>query len=274
MFNERCNNYIPLTTKPTNVLSNKMLEINICDLHLGKLSYVEETGDNYNTEIAKQRFNEIISKEIERVQHDNFEKILFVWCNDFFNFDGINNTTTKGTPQDNDMKWQQLFIEGCNLLVSAIDKLSNYAPVETFYVASNHSRQTEFYTINYLKAWFRNYPNVTIDCSPSPRHYVKYGINLIGFTHSCYEKKQNLSHLMAVECPQYWSETTYREFHLAHYHCEKVEEIGGVIYRWLPSVTGADTYHSDCGYKGAFKRSYSFVYDRDNGLLQINNVLI
>lgn len=273
-FNERCNNYIPLDDKPINISSDKMLEINICDLHLGKLSYDSETGDSYNSKIARQRFNLIINEELQRCKENKFEKILFVWCNDFFNFDGISNATTRGTSQDNDMKWQQLFTEGCSMLVDAIDKLSSYAPVETFYIASNHSRQVEFYTINYLKAWFRNYPNVIINCNYSPRYYVKYGINLIGFSHSCFEKKQNLSHLMAVECPNYWSETTYREFHLAHYHSEQVEEIGGVIYRWLPSVTGSDTYHNDNGYKGAFKRSYSFIYDKYKGLLQINNVLI
>ena len=62
--------------------------------------------------------------------------------------------------------------------------------------------------------------------------------------------------------------------HLAHYHSEKVEEKGGVIFRWLPSITGTDTWSNDCGYIGAVKRSYSFVYDKDKGLIQINSTIV
>ena len=55
---------------------------------------------------------------------------------------------------------------------------------------------------------------------------------------------------------------------------KKVEEKGGVIFRWLPSITGTDTWSNDCGYIGAVKRSYSFVYDKNKGLIQINSTIV
>lgn len=253
-----------------------LYEINIADLHLGRFASVAETGDFLNTNIARQRFYEVIDRECERIEAlgDEVEKILFVWTNDFFNSDGISKATTGGTPQDTDKKWQELYLAGVEMLVKAIDKLSSYAPVKTFYIASNHSRQTDFYAICYLNAWFRNYDNVEIDVDPSPRYYERYGVNLIGFAHSYYEKKQNLPHLMQIERPKDWGDTKYREYHLAHYHSEKVEEKGGIIFRWLPSVTGADTWSLECGYIGAVKRSYSFVYDKEKGLVQMNSTII
>ena len=253
-----------------------LYEINIADLHLGRFSSVAETGDFLNTNIARQRFYEVIDRECEHIEAlgDEVEKILFVWTNDFFNSDGISKATTGGTPQDTDKKWQELYLAGVEMLVKAIDKLSSYAPVKTFYIASNHSRQTDFYAICYLNAWFRNYDNVEIDVDPSPRYYERYGVNLIGFAHSYYEKKQNLPHLMQIERPKDWGDTKYREYHLAHYHSEKVEEKGGIIFRWLPSVTGADTWSLECGYIGAVKRSYSFVYDKEKGLVQMNSTII
>jgi hypothetical protein len=75
---------------------------------------------------------------------------------------------------------------------------------------------------------------------------------------------------MATECPEDWADTTYREFHLAHYHSEKVKDVGGVVYRWLPTVCGTDEYHYDSGYVGSVKRSYSFLYDKCKGLIQMN----
>lgn len=276
MFYELQSTFVPHECKKPNPDAHYMYEINIADLHLGRFSTEEETGDFLNTDLAERRFFELIDAECEKIAQYNgsVEKILFVWTNDFFNSDGISNATTGGTPQDTELKWQKLYVRGVNMLIRAIDKLSTFAPVKTFYIASNHSRQVDYYAICTLQAWFRNYSNVEIDIDPSPRYYERYGVNLIGFAHSYYEKKQNLPHLMQIERAKDWGDTKYREYHLAHYHSEKVEEKGGIVFRWLPSMTGADTWSTDCGYIGAVKRSYSFVYDKYKGLVQMNSTII
>lgn len=248
----------------------RMLEVNICDLHLGKLAFDAVSGDTYNYKIAKERFFNLVNTEYRRAKENKVEKILFVWSNDFFNTDGINNSTTRGTIQQTALPWQNLFLEGVSMLVDAIELLSTVAPVKSFYIASNHSRQADFYALCYLQAWFRNDDNVQIINNQKSRYYERYGVVLLGFSHSYYEKENNLYHLMSNECPEEWSETTYREFHLAHYHSEKVKDVGGVIYRWLPTVCGTDDYHYDKGYVGSVKRSYSFLYDKCVGLIQMN----
>ena len=248
---------------------NIMIEINICDLHLGKLAWNGDTGEDYDYKIATKSFNFIIENNIKKIKEYKPEKILFVWCNDFFNADGITQTTTGGTPQSCDLRWQKLFMVGCDLLVNAIETLKQYAPVESFYVASNHARQAEFYALCYLDAWFRNDDNVIIHTNCKSRYYYKYGINMIGFSHSYYEKKTNLKNLMSVEEPKMWAATKYREFHFGHYHKEMVDEEGGVIMRWLPAMTGTDNYHYDRGYLGAIKRSFSFVWHKEKGLIDI-----
>lgn len=261
--------WLPVKQLPPKI-KHKMLEINISDLHFAKLSWAPECGENYDYKIARDSFFQIIDAECRRLESGEYEEILFVWTNDFFNSDIIDNTTTGGTQQNTDIRWQKMFLNGMRMLVEAIDKLQQYAPVRTFYIASNHSRTTEWYGINYLYAWFRDNPRVTVDLTCKARYYIQYGVNLIGFSHSSYEKKQNLPHLMSVEVPRLWAETKYREFHLAHIHSERVEEKGGIVFRWLPSVTAADAWHYDSGYIGAAKRSYSFTWDREEGLAGIH----
>lgn len=274
-FNSFKNTYKPQKREYVDNSSDLMLEVNISDLHFGKLCHNSVSGENFDYKIARERFFKIIDAECERAKHTQYEKILFVWTNDFFNADGMNDTTSSGlTHQECDVRWQKMFLVGCEMLVEAIDKLSRYAPLETFYIASNHARQVEFYAINYLSAWFRNYDNVTVDINCKSRYYYLYGINLIGFSHSYYESKKNQQFLMSTEVPDLWAKSKYREYHLAHFHSEKVEEIGGVVYRWLPSGTGIDTWHYDSGYIGAFKRSYSFEWDKQTGLKAINVVMI
>lgn len=275
-FDSWQNKFKPIEVGKPDKDAKYLYEINIADLHLGKFCTEQETGEFLDSKLAEKRFFDVIKQEINNIKKYNnkVEKILFVWTNDFFNSDGISNATTGGTPQDTDMKWQQLYVTGINMLIKAIDTLSKLAPVKTFYIASNHSRQVDYYALCTLYAWFRNYSNVEIDTDPSPRYYERYGCNLIGFAHSYYEKKQNLPHLMQIEKPKDWGETTYREYHLAHYHSEKVEEKGGIVFRWLPSITGTDTWSNDCGYIGAVKRSYSFIYDKEKGLVQINSTIV
>lgn len=251
-----------------------MREINISDLHYGKLAWVGESGENYDYKIAKKRFNSIIDQECARLEKEPVEKILFAWTNDFFNSDTPDNTTTAGTQQATDLRWQKMFNTGTEAIIGALDRLQQYAPVKTFYIASNHSRQMEFYATKVLEAWFNNNPRVEIDADGRARHYELFGKNMIGFTHSSFEKPSNLQHLMAVEEPRMWANSTYREMHLAHIHSEKVEEKGGVVYRWLPSVTGADGWHYDSGYVGARKCSYSFLWDKNDGLQEIDVVNI
>lgn len=265
--------YTPITRKAA-LQSGRMLEINISDLHYAKLAWAGECGENYDYKIAQKRFDQIINAECRRLENEDFEKILFVWTNDFFNSDTPDNNTTAGTPQSTDLRWPKMFETGVGSLVDAITKLSEFAPLKTFYIASNHCRQTEFYATMCLKAYFKDKPKIQVDTDAKARHFELYGNNLIGFSHSSFEKKPNLKHLMAIEVPNLWSKAKYREMHLAHYHCEKTEEIGGVIYRWLPSVTGPDQWHYDSGYIGAYPRSYSFTWRKEGGLESINSVNI
>lgn len=261
--------YLPAVTSER---GDHMLEINISDLHFAKLAWEGDSGENYDYKIAKKRFNQIIDAECARLEKEPAEKILFAWTNDFFNCDTINNTTTQGTPQSTDLRWAKMFDEGTEILRNAIDRLQQYAPVKTFYIASNHCQETEYHAIKFLEAWFRNNPRVEIDCSALPRHYETYGKNLIGFSHSSFEKPKNLPIIMAAEAPQAWGKAKNREMHLAHIHSEKVMEEGGVVMRWLPSVTGPDNWHKLCGYVGARTCSYSFNWDKEDGLQAINVV--
>src|SRR5690606_36216509 len=105
-----------------------------------------ETGENYDYKIAKKRFFFVLNVIIERVKgRDGIEKIVFPVGSDFFNFDTLDGTTTIGTKQDNDLRWQKLFAVGVEILIKAIDMLTEIAPVEAFLIPGNHDKMTSFY---------------------------------------------------------------------------------------------------------------------------------
>ena len=207
--------YSPVVKKFTHKeKQNNILEINIFDLHFGKLATEDVSGQKYDTEIAKERFLNALNKLVVRSGFFNFEKILLPIGNDFFNSDNHKNETTKGTPQDEHLLWQETVKKGRQLIQIGIEYLTMFAPVHIVVVNGNHDWQRMFMLGEMLEGWFHNNQNVTIDNSFKARKYFKYGKCLIGFTHGNNEKAADLPLIMAQEQAAYWQDTKYREFHL------------------------------------------------------------
>lgn len=269
IFAEMSKTYISPIHVPTRYNENgKMLELSIADLHLGKLCWSGDSNDTYNFEIARKRFFHIINDVLTKTENQKFEKIIFVWSNDFFHYDNLASSTTAGTKQDTDLKLAQMFKIGVKMLIDAIDMLSKIAPVETFYVGSNHDKLMSYFATEYLYAWFRNSINITVDADPKIRKYIEFGKCLIQFSHGHAEGKR-IGDVMSVEERAAWGRCPFTEVHAGHFHSERtITKDNGVVVRYLGSPTGTDTWHYESGYVSAIKRGQSFVWDRENGLEQ------
>jgi hypothetical protein len=259
---------IPRVSPIRRVRSGLMLEVPIVDLHLSKLAWEPETGENYDSKIAERRFMDVISDIVDRAQNYAFEQIVFPVGNDFFNFNDIYGNTTQGTQQDNDSRWQKMYMKGNELLIAAIDALSQIAPVQVFQIPGNHDTQVSWYAVFNLASWYRHNENVRVDTRPNARKYVEFGKCLIGFTHGDKEGKRIFGN-MQIEAPEAWGRTLFREWHLGHLHSEQVKEEHGVKVRNLSSVTATDSWHYTSGYVGAIATSQSFVWDKERGLREI-----
>lgn len=277
--------YVPMA-EPTE--ENNLLEISLFDLHMGKLAWHGETGENYDTKIASERFVKAINTLIYRAASFQFNKILFPIGNDFFNSDNLNNTTTHGTPQDEDLRWQKTFSVGTKLLVDAIMLLKQTGvPVDVLIIPGNHDFERSYYLGAYLSGWFNADEQVTINNGASPRKYYKFGTTLLGFTHGSEEKEASLPMLMAtdIESKPVWSETVFHEWHLGHQHRKKgfkynvnrdtiFNEELGVTVRYLSSLTGTEEWHHKKGYVGAIKAGEAFIWSDVDGMVAHLNVNI
>lgn len=270
-FLEFAQNYKPvkLPKKPKVNNSNRLLELSIVDLHLAKLSWSPETGENYDRHIAEERFMYVINDVLEEVQNMPLKKIIFPIGNDFFNFDNIKGSTSKGTPQHNDSRWQKMYLFGQELLIKAIDMLRQLAPVTVFVVPGNHDWLTSFHAIVNMNSWYRNDDDVTVNTNPRSRKYVRFGNTLLGFTHLDKEKKR-IYGCMQVEAKKDWGETKYHEWHGAHLHKELVKDDMGVVVRNLSCVSARDEWHYNNGYL-PHPHNQAFIWDYNKGLKYIIN---
>lgn len=268
--------------KDENGEENNVLEICLFDLHYGKLAWNGETGENYDTKIAKKRFVYALTKLIKRAMAFPFNRILFPIGNDFFNSDTILNTTTQGTRQDEDLRWQKTFKSGCELLVDGINILKQTGvPIDVLVIPGNHDFERSFYLGEFLDAWFRNDAQVNVDNGANPRKYYRWGKVLLGFTHGRNEKENSLAMLMAKdkESKKHWSDTDFHEWHLGHFHrkitkkftlldkTNFVNEEDGVIIRYLSSLTGTEEWHFLKGFVGQVKAGEAFIWNDKMGMV-------
>lgn len=296
VFQEMTKNYIPpvlhtnLKLKQGVDENNNLLEISIFDLHIGKLAWGGETFENYDVKIARSRFMESIEKLLKGASGFKYNRILFPIGNDFFNSDTMENTTTKGTPQDEDLRWQKTFDVGSRLLIDAINLLKQTGvPIDVVVIPGNHDFERSYYLGSVLKAWFNQDSAVNIDNHASPRKYYRFGNVLLGLTHGGEEKEASLPMLMATDVPSkpFWSETKFHEWHLGHIHRKKnvnytvldksrsLNEDLGVTIRYLSSLTGTEEWHHKKGFVGSTKAADGFVWNHEFGLVaHLNTNLI
>jgi len=291
VFKELIKEYKPIVSSNNNNFiksknitpsENNMLEISIQDLHYGKLCWIGETRENYDTKIARERYVNAIQMLLKRASGFEYNQILFLVGSDFFNSDTIDNTTTHGTPQDEDLRWQKTFKTGVSLVVDGINMLKEMnVPIKIVVIPGNHDFSKSYYLGSFLEAWFNNDSQICIDNNASPRKYHVFGKVLLGFTHGDEEKEQSLPLLMASDkdSKKYWSDTTFHEWHCGHRHRRKdvkytvldkstmLNEDLGVTVKYLSSLTGTEEWHHKKGFIGQIKGADAFIWNDNLGLI-------
>lgn len=253
--------------------SEEFLEICLQDLHIGLLSYENETGEKYNIELAKQRLESAIADILDRSQGKKFKRVVFAMLGDILHVDNQQNTTTKGTRQDTDGKINAMFDCALELIINVIKTLTKIAPVEVINVVGNHDSTINYMLSRSIEMAYKNDLNVTFYNSPNPRKWKRYGKVLIGWTHGDIKSK-NVSDWLQCEAYEDWGKSAFRECHMGHLHStstlQKIEESGsGLIIRYLPTLCASSAWEHHQGYGKIPKTLMSFVWNENKGLRDI-----
>lgn len=253
---------------------NKMVLIGVADLHYGLLAK-DNLSENYNMEIARKRFIQIIEDVISKKGYnEGVEKVILLVGNDFLNADNLQGTTSRHfTPQDQETNWYEMITSATEMLIEGIEKLRPaFINVEVINVKGNHDEMSMFGIMQTLNAYYKTSQHVVINTNSRFRQYIRYGNNLICASHN--EKMNEIGKIMAAESGKDWGETTYHQVLLGHLHHrrELADDFGVDVYG-LPTVSGASAWSASQGYVGTNKMAQSFVYDKDKGLIEIINTI-
>ena len=236
-----------------------LYEISLPDIHYGKIT--DEGPDALEEHYMKAIMD--LHRKADGVEIDRF---LLPVGNDGLNSEGMRRATTKGTPQQDSMRWRQSFRGYWHLVTKAIDYLAQFAPVDVVVVQGNHDFERMFYVGEVLDALYHNNKNVTVDNSLETRKYYEYGINMIMFTHGDKERAAELPLLIATEQPDMWGRCKIREVHCGHKHKEMLNEYMGTKVRFIPSICANDNWHKTQGYVGTLRCGQAYIWNKNRGL--------
>lgn len=260
--------FLPETEISEKYLSgNKCLLIDIADLHLNLQATMFSTGNEYNCDIAERLFFHVINDILSRTNRYQFHKIIFCVGGDMLNMDNLSGSTTKGTPQDNDVLYFDAVERLYAMTVKAVDILKQKAPVEVIYTSGNHDKLSGYKLAKFIEAWFRKDNRVKVNYSSFPRKYIKFGKTLFVFAHDGNVK--TLPRLIADEAREYWSEVDTTEVFLQHLHTEQVltEEYNMRIQR-LPTISAKSSWTVEKGF-GSKRQCKTFIFDMEDGLTDV-----
>ena len=242
------------------------LILDIADLHVGKLSTIDGADTKYNVDLAISRAIEGTESLIDKSKPYNIDQIYFIIGNDVLHIDNPKRTTTSGTPQDTDGMWYDNFKIARAVYCNIIQKLTSIAKVHVIHCPSNHDYMSGFMLADAVYCYYHNDENVTFDVSNVHRKYVRYGVNMLGFSHGDGAKIDQIPYLAAHESKEMWALTTYRYTFLHHIHHKDYfkfrsgKDFIGMTVEYLRSPSESDRWFSDNGYKGAKVSIEAFIH--------------
>ncbi len=249
--------------------SGLLFELSLPDLHIGKYAAKDETGEQYNVEIATKLARDATDALLTRAAADKPERILLVIGNDFYNVDSEARTTFNGTPQDEELRLHETFVAGKGVSAYQIRRCLEVAKTDVVFISGNHDKTRLWQLSQVMEAQFGNTPGLTFDSGPALRKYYVWGKVLLSFTHGNI-KHERLPMLMANDQPQAWANSVFREVQLGHFHARRLKvldldlDAASVRIRIQPSLCAKDAWHAANGYHSR-RAAEGYLYHRDFG---------
>jgi len=249
--------------------SGNLLEVNLTDHHFGKLAWSPETGGwgDYDLKIANDCWDTATDALLSRVSALKFEQAVLVIGNDLMHVDNQALTTTRGTQLTTDTRFQKIYPSVRRAIIRTIDKMLPMAPLKVIVMPGNHDTNSSFCMGDSLECWYSKASDISIDNSPAPRKYLKWGDVLLMWTHGNEGKLSDYPQIMAVEQPEAWGKTRIRECHTGDKHQRRLEEFHGVAVRIMPTLCAPDEWHSKKGFVGNLRTSEAYIWNKQEGLI-------
>ena len=250
---------------------DKLMLIPQIEAHLGKMSNEIETGVNYDHNIVKERVRKVFEEAISLQQREQCSKCLLVVGGDFFNSES-NSQTTGGTPQQNDIRYKEMFNIGLELYLEGLLTLKEYYDIiEVKICAGNHSRAMEHFLYIALSCYFAKDEKIHFCEDYKDTQSYVFGKCGLFFNHGDTNQKRLIASIPA-EFYEDYGKTQFRYLFLGHLHkLEVINSENGITVHRVPAICENDSWHYQNRFGiGNIPQHEILVFDKNYGILNDN----
>lgn len=244
----------------------------IGDHHFGMYSWAEETGEDYDTDIAYELLCGAIDTLVDSGPMSREGALLNV--GDFFHMDNTKNVTNhSGNLLDVDTRWTKVVQVGINALRYCVERmLEKHHTVHVYNVMGNHDTHTAMTLSMVMAAMFKDEKRVNVHVSASTFQYHEFGDCMVGMHHGdTIKKRDTYVGIMARDQPEMWGRTKFRYWWLGHIHNSQREELPGVLLETFRTLAARDAWHASMGY-GAGRDMTAIVLHKRFGEIERHTV--
>ena len=220
------------------------------DHHIGMLSWIEETGSNYDIRIATSTLEQAFQHLTRNAESGS--QALIVFLGDFLHFDSFEPLTVKnGNLLDADTRYPLMVRTAICLIQGSIEMCRQiHARVHVIIEQGNHDLSSMVMLREAITVHYSRLKTVMVDNTPGVYHYHRFGKNLIGTHHGDKIKSlQKLNQVMAHDRKQDWAETDHRTFLTGHTHQDRVLDLLGCRVESVRILPPVDAYAHELGYR-------------------------
>lgn len=235
----------------------------LTDYHLGQLSWGEETGADWNIQIAEQMLVDWFASAIEAAPKS--ETAILAQLGDFLHYDSLEAVTpTSKHVLDADSRYTQIVrvaIRALRRIVQMLLEKHKYVHIKM--CEGNHDLASSVWLREMLCSFYENEPRVTVDNSPTPYYAFEWGGTSLFFHHGHKKRLNEISQTFAGLYRDMFGRTKYSYAHMGHLHHVASKEDCLMTVEQHPTMAAKDAHSAYGGYvsnRGACVITYSKQY--------------
>lgn len=246
--------------------TNEMLanQYTITDYHFGMLAWGEETGADWDLDIAEQLLFDWFSAAV--MSAPDAELGIFAQLGDALHFDGMLPTTpTHGHVLDADTRFQKLVKVAIRAIRRVIDMLlKKHKHVHVIMATGNHDLASSVWLREMIAHVYDKEPRLTVDLSPDIYYGYQWGSNSLFYHHGHKRKPGNISQVFAAKFREMLGSTKRSYAHMGHLHHIDIKEDPLMVIEQHRTLAAPDSHASAGGWISG--RSASVItYHKDYG---------
>ncbi|ELT9219068.1 winged helix-turn-helix domain-containing protein [Salmonella enterica] len=235
--------------KPIRKTDDKLLNLyTVSDFHLGMLSWSDETGDDWDMNIAEDLFSRWFDAAFQQAPAAGVGVINLL--GDLAHFDSLDAVTpASGHVLDADTRYQKLVRTMIRMVRRVVDMaLVKHPVVKLLIVQGNHDESGMIWLAEMFSTLYDNEPRVFVDTSADVYKMVQHGKTTLFFHHGHKARFDAIEPIMIAKFRKAFGDSEYSYAHVGHLHHQKLVESRNMIVEQHRTLAAKDAYASRGGW--------------------------